>query len=115
MRHDVGIRGQGTEKSMVVVVRNMLIDELHGDGDFLAISIKLHVVKFQVEDIPLSAVDGLVSNSVFGFFVGDPGWTSVRLKSFLAPQIHQLISDIFVTLFKMLQPREVLRVPNYRH
>ena len=44
MLHDVGLGGEGAEKSMMVVVRNVLTDKFHCFRDFLAICVKFHVM-----------------------------------------------------------------------
>jgi len=41
----------------MVGVGDVLLNHLHSLGHFLAILVKLHIVKFQVEDIPLATID----------------------------------------------------------
>ena len=67
----------------MIVVGDVLINELHGDWHFLAVFVKFHVVQLQIEDVPLPAIDRLVSDSVFGFPVRYPRRSSVWLESLL--------------------------------
>jgi hypothetical protein len=68
---------------VMVEVGDMFLNERHCKRDLLTIVVEFHVVKLKVKDIPLSAVDRFIANSIFGFAVRDPRRTTVGLKSFL--------------------------------
>ena len=111
MWHYVGICSKSAKKSVVIVVWDVLVDELHCNRYFLAIFIELHVVKFQVKDVPCTAIDRLVPYTVFCLSIWYPRWSSIWLKSFLIAKCHQFVSDIFVSFFKVLHPGEIFGVP----
>ena len=46
MLHDVGLGGQCTEESMVIIIGKIFVDKFHSFGNFFTIDIKLHIVKF---------------------------------------------------------------------
>ena len=73
--------------------------------------IEFHVVELEVKDVPVSSIIRRVPDSIFSFDVGDPGGTSVGLKSFLLFECEDLISDLFVVLFKVFHPRKLIGVP----
>lgn len=58
-------------------------------------------MKLKVEHVPLSAVDRLISYSVLRLSLRNPGGSSVGLKSFLASQTQDLVSDGCKILLEM--------------
>lgn len=67
----------------MVEVGDMLLNERYCKRDLLTIVVEFHIVKLKVKDVPLSAVDRFIADSIFGFAIRDPRRTSVGLKSFL--------------------------------
>ncbi len=57
MFHDVGVGGKGADEGVVVIVGNVGVDHLHDEGYLLTVVVELHVVQFEVEDVPHAAVD----------------------------------------------------------
>ena len=51
------ISRQCTKEGMMVWIWNMFVDHFHSKRYILAIFIKFHVMKFKVEDIPLTTID----------------------------------------------------------
>jgi hypothetical protein len=111
--HDMRVGGDGTDEGVMVVVGDVLIDHLHDERHLRTVVVELHVVQLQVEDVPHPAVNRLVSNTVLRLTLGNPGRTAVRLESLLTPKRQQLISNLQVVVFEVLQPRKLLSTPNY--
>ena len=109
--HDMWFSCESTEESMMIFVRNVLVDKLHRFGNLFAVGIEFHIVEFQIKNIPSSRIYRLAPNSIFWLDLWNPWWSPVWLESLLGSQGNQLISNHFIVFFEMLHPRKLRRIP----
>jgi len=99
--HDMRLWGECAEKSMMVVVWNVLFDQWHCEGYFFTVVVEFHVVELQIKDVPLTAIDRFVADSVFCFSLTYPGRSTIGLETFLNTQGKQLVANESIIFFKM--------------
>lgn len=49
--------GEGADKGVMIIARNMLSDESHSEWKFLDVVVEFHVMEFKVEHVPLTSIN----------------------------------------------------------